>query len=79
MNTDQAKTLIEAALMRLMEALEQGHSEALKQYLDTATDSTGAGGRRQTRCRFVGVIRIAVYLGLVGKYYKMVQHGDASP
>jgi hypothetical protein len=33
MNTDQAKTLSEAALTRLMEALEQGHSQALKQYL----------------------------------------------
>jgi len=33
MNTDQAKTLSENALTRLMEALEQGHSQALKQYL----------------------------------------------
>jgi hypothetical protein len=33
MNSDQAKTLSEAALTRLMEALEQGHSQALKQYL----------------------------------------------
>jgi len=33
MNTDQAKTLSETALTRLMEALEQGHSQALTQYL----------------------------------------------
>jgi antirestriction protein ArdC len=33
MNTDQAKTLSETALTRLMEALEQGHSHVLKQYL----------------------------------------------
>jgi antirestriction protein ArdC len=33
MITDQAKTLSESALTRLMEALEQGHSFALKQYL----------------------------------------------
>jgi antirestriction protein ArdC len=33
MNTDQAKTLSESALTRLMEALEQGHSDAFKQYL----------------------------------------------
>lgn len=33
MNTDQAKTLSETALTRLMEALQQGHSQALTQYL----------------------------------------------
>ncbi|MGH9611052.1 MAG: ArdC family protein, partial [Bryobacteraceae bacterium] len=33
MNTDQAKTLSDTALTRLMEALERGHSEALKSYL----------------------------------------------
>jgi hypothetical protein len=33
MNADQAKSLSESALTRLMEALEQGHSDALKQYL----------------------------------------------
>jgi antirestriction protein ArdC len=33
MNTDQAKTLSDNALTKLMEALERGHSEALKSYL----------------------------------------------
>jgi hypothetical protein len=33
MNTDQAKTLSEAALTRLIEALERGQSQALKLYL----------------------------------------------
>jgi antirestriction protein ArdC len=33
MNTDQAKTLSESALTRLMEALEHGQSQALKLYL----------------------------------------------
>ena len=33
MNTEQAKQLSETALTRLMAALEQGQSEALKQYL----------------------------------------------
>jgi hypothetical protein len=33
MNTEQAKQLSEDALNRLMAALEQGHSAALKQYL----------------------------------------------
>jgi antirestriction protein ArdC len=33
MNTDQAKTLSETALTRLMEALERGQSQALKRYL----------------------------------------------
>ena len=33
MNTEQAKQLSESALNRLMAALEQGHSAALKQYL----------------------------------------------
>jgi plasmid replication initiation protein len=33
MNTDQAKTLSETALTRLMEALERGQSQALKLYL----------------------------------------------
>ena len=33
MNTEQAKQLSEAALDRLMAALEQGQSAALKQYL----------------------------------------------
>lgn len=33
MNTDQAKTLSETALTRLMEALEHGQSQALKLYL----------------------------------------------
>jgi antirestriction protein ArdC len=35
MTTDQAKTLSEDALLRLMKALERGHSEALKTYLQT--------------------------------------------
>jgi antirestriction protein ArdC len=35
MNTDQAKKLSEDALNRLMEALERGHSDTLKQYLAT--------------------------------------------
>lgn len=35
MNSDQAKTLSETALTRLMEALEQDHSQALKQYLSS--------------------------------------------
>jgi hypothetical protein len=33
MTTEQAKQLSESALNRLMTALEQGHSAALKQYL----------------------------------------------
>lgn len=33
MNTEQAKQLSETALTRLMAALEEGQSEALKQYL----------------------------------------------
>ena len=33
MTTEQAKQLTESALNRLMTALEQGHSGALKQYL----------------------------------------------
>jgi hypothetical protein len=33
MNTDQAKTLSDGALTKLMEALERGHSETLKSYL----------------------------------------------
>jgi hypothetical protein len=33
MTTEQAKQLSESALNRLMAALEQGHSAALKQYL----------------------------------------------
>jgi len=33
MNTDQAKTLSDNALTKLMEALEGGHSETLKSYL----------------------------------------------
>ena len=33
MNTDQAKTLGETALTRLIEALERGQSQALKLYL----------------------------------------------
>lgn len=33
MNTDQAKTLSDSALTKLMEALERGHSETLKSHL----------------------------------------------
>jgi hypothetical protein len=33
MNTDQAKTLSETALTRLIEALDRGQSQALKLYL----------------------------------------------
>jgi hypothetical protein len=33
MNTEQAKQVSEEALNRLMDALEQGHSAALKQHL----------------------------------------------
>jgi hypothetical protein len=33
MSTDQAKTLGETTLTPLVKALEQGHSQALKQYL----------------------------------------------
>src|SRR5580704_15679008 len=35
MTTDQAKKLSEDALTRLMDALERGHSDTLKQYLAT--------------------------------------------
>jgi hypothetical protein len=58
MNTDQAKTLSESALTRLMGALEQGHSDALKPYLDTAPDPTGAvkHGRRDADLSFVIVV-----------------------
>ena len=34
MTTEQAKTLSESAIARLMDALERGQSEALKTYLE---------------------------------------------
>jgi hypothetical protein len=44
-----------------------------------APRTTGGPDAGRTQADLAGVIRITVYLNSVGRYYKMVQHGDASP